>query len=120
MKIILAFAIMAAVAVVYAFWLRGWLRQHPVFKPHYDWIELIEAKLWAKSRTILSARLYWIAGTLIGLHDFVAPILVSSSLDWQSFVPPEYQRLYPLVMIGTGLLFECLRRVTSEPLDGKE
>lgn len=68
----------------------------------------------------LSARLYWIAGILIGLHDFVAPILLSSGLDWQSFAPPEYQRFYPLVMIATGLLFEWLRRVTSEPLDEKE
>lgn len=120
MKIILAFAIMAAVAVIYAFWLRGWLKQHPALKRLYDSIEPIEAKLWARSRTILSARLYWIAGTLIGLHDFAAPILLSSGLDWQSFVPPEYQRFYPIVMIGTGLLFEWLRRVTSEPLDEKE
>lgn len=120
MKTILAFAIMAAVAVIYAFWIRRWLKQHPVFKPYYDWVEPIEAKLWVKSRTVLSARLYWVAGTLIGLHDFVVPIILSSGLDWQSFVPPEYQRFYPLVMIGTGLLFEWLRRVTGEPLSEKE
>ena len=120
MKIIVMFAILAAIAIAYAFWLRGWLKRHPAFKPYYDWIEPIEAKLWAKSRTILSARLYWVAGTLIGLHDFVAPILLSSGLELHAFVPPEYQRLYPLVMIATGLLFEGLRRATSESLDAKE
>jgi hypothetical protein len=120
MKMILALAIAAAVAVVYAFWLRSWLKQHAALKRLYASIEPIEAKLWARSRTILSARLYWIAGALIGLHDFVAPMLLSSGLDWQSFVPPEYQRFYPLVLIGTGLLFEWLRRLTSAPLHEKE
>jgi hypothetical protein len=120
MKIILVFAVPAAVAVIYAFWLRGWLKQHPTFKPYCDWIEAIAATLWARSRTILSARLYWIAGTLIGLHDFVAPILLSSGLEWQAFIPPEYQRLYPLMLIATGLLFEGLRHVTREPLEAKE
>jgi hypothetical protein len=120
MKILLAFAILAAVAVIYAFWLRDWLKQQPALKPYYDWLEPIETKLWARSRTILSARLYWIAGALIGLHDFAAPFLLSGGVEWQSFVPPEYQRFYPLVMVGTGLLFEWLRRVTSEPLDNKE
>lgn len=56
----------------------------------------------------------------MGLHDFVAPILLSSGLEWQSFIPPEYQRFYPLVLIGTGFLFEGLRRITREPLDAKE
>jgi hypothetical protein len=54
------------------------------------------------------------------VHDFVAPILFSSGLEWQAFIPPEYQRFYPLVMIATGLLFEGLRRVTREPLNAKE
>lgn len=120
MKITMAFAFLAALAVIYAFWLRGSVKQHPTFKPYYDWIEPIEANLWAKSRTILSARLYWIAGALLGLHDFIAPILLSSGAEWQSIIPPEYQRFYPLVMIGTGLLFEGLRRITREPLGEKE
>jgi hypothetical protein len=120
MKIILVFAVLAALAAGYAFWLRAWLRKQPAFAPYYDWIDGIAARLWAKSRTILSARLYWIAGTLMGLHDFVVPILLSSGFESQAFVPPEYQRFYPLVMIATGLLFECLRRVTREPLDAKE
>jgi hypothetical protein len=120
MKIILVFAVLAALAAAYAFWLHGWLRQLPALAPYYDWFDGIAAKLWARSRTILSARLYWIAGTLIGLHDFVVPILLSSGFEWQAFVPPEYQRFYPLVMIATGALFEALRRVTREPLDAKE
>jgi hypothetical protein len=120
MKIIVMFTILAAIAIAYAFWLRGWLGQHPAFKPYYDWIDPIAARLWSRSRTILSARLYWIAGTMMGLHDFVVPILLSSGFEWQAFVPPEYQRFYPLVIIATGLLFEGLRHVTREPLDAKE
>lgn len=120
MKIILAFACLAALAIFYAFWLRGWLKQHPAFRAYFDWAESIARKLWAKSRTVLSARLYWIAGIVLGVHDFIAPILFSSGLEWQSFIPPEYQRFYPLVLIATGFLFEGLRRITRESLDAKE
>jgi hypothetical protein len=77
----------------------------------------IEDNLWAKSRTILSARLYWVGGVIIALHDLagaagidVTPITSQIS----NLIPEQYRGLaIALASIVTGLLFEYMRRTTT-------
>jgi hypothetical protein len=87
-------------------------------------INQIEYRLWNNSRTIISARLYWVGGVLVAVHDFIA----QQSADMTPFlseagnlIPEKYR---PLALSGflivTGALFEWLRRVTTQPLEDKK
>ncbi len=115
---IIAIAVLVAVVVVYVFVVRPYIREIPWCDPFFDWIEPIEAALWAKSKTVFAARLVTGAGLLLSIHDFVLPVLLA--VDLQPFVPSRYQPLYPVALAAIGPIFEWLRRVTSEPLAAKE
>jgi hypothetical protein len=71
----------------------------------------------AHSRTILAARLYALAGAIVGIHDQVLPIVSGSGVDWKPLLPPQY---LPLVMIGGAVVFETLRWVTTGPVGRKD
>lgn len=120
-------AVLSLVAV-YVFVLRDKLRAMPAFAPFYAWIEPIEAKLWAKSRTLFLARLVWVPGALLTIHDFLMPAL--GLIDWNpmsaSFllsigIPAQFHAA-TMVAATTALarVFEWLRKVTGQPLDEKE
>jgi hypothetical protein len=111
-------AVLAAIAVAYAFVLRPRLKVCPWFVPFYAWIEPIESWAWDKSRTLLVSRLYLVAGVLLAVHDGLLPIL--GAVDITPFIPEQYQKFYPMALALTGVLFEWLRRVTKEPLADKE
>lgn len=103
----------------YVFWLRPTLREHPWFDPFYDWIEPIEANLWAKSRTIFAARLLTAASLLVSIHDIAGPALMG--IDVNPFIPEAYQQYVPLAGVLIGLVFERLRKITASlPTDGEE
>lgn len=110
--------------VLWAFVLRPFVRDLPIFDPLFDWLEPIERKLWAKSRTILAARLAWVPAALLSIHDTIA----AWALDWTPIlsrlvkqIPEDMQGLAMAAVIGViGLVFERLRRITSEPLSDKE
>lgn len=102
----------------YILFIRGWiLTKWP--DQVGPWLA-IEDNLWAKSRTILGARLYWVGGVIVGLHDLagaagidVTPI--TSQLS--EFIPPAYRGLaLSLGLAMTGVLFEYLRRRTTVPV----
>ncbi len=121
---IIAIAVLIAVVVVYVFVVRPYIREMPWCDPYFDWIEPIEAALWAKSKTVLTARLAWIPSGLLLIHDTVAawaldatPIL-SRAL---SSIPDDVRPLVITAAFGIyGLVVEWLRRVTREPLADKE
>lgn len=71
--------------------------------------------LFAHSRTILVARLYALAGFLVMTHDIVLPFITGADLTPITEKVPNW--VWPLVAIGSGLLFEWLRRITTQSLD---
>lgn len=117
MTLFLTFAILAAIALVYVFVVRPLIRNLPVFVPFFDWIEPIEARLWRKSRTILVARLYEIAGILLAIHDLLMPVVAQLGFDWTALVPYPYSIVVSIGLYITGWLFERLRQVTTAPVE---
>lgn len=75
-------------------------------------------KSWfAYSRTILAARIYALVGGLVTFHDMALPYVTGADLTpITAKVPPV---AWLGLMIGTGILFEWLRRITTEPLSAK-
>lgn len=121
---IIIIAALVAVAILYAFVLRPILREHSWFDPIYDRIEPIEAALWAKSRTVLLARLAWVPSALLLLHDTVAAWAIDATPILSRVfyaVPDDVRPLAITAAVGAyGFVVEWLRRVTSEPLSEKE
>jgi len=108
---------------IYILFVREWLvdRWPDQFK---WWHEQVEDKLWDRSRTILTARLYWVGSIVIALHEFFAQY----GMDWtpitqeiSKLIPEQYRGLALALMLGlTGIAFEWLRRVTTESLTEKK
>lgn len=76
-------------------------------------------------RTQIAASLTaMIGGLLPMLHDFLAPILPYASdvvtylkdLDWREYVSAEKA---PWIILGTGVVFYILRRMTTGPVGTK-
>jgi hypothetical protein len=114
----IAFLSSSLLVLLYVFWLRAMLRCRPRYQPFYDWLEPIEARLCDKSRTILVARLYQLAGILAT----VQAALQESGIDWLSLVPipDEYAKYVGPTIWVTGILFAKLRKITSAPLEQRE
>src|SRR5262245_39925523 len=82
----------------------------------YDWLDPIEAWLFASSRTVLVARL----GNVVAIHDAIAMSPIAS-VDWTPIttllverVPPDYRAFALALMFAAwNTLFEWLRRITS-------
>ncbi len=123
LKIFLLFAV---VAMLYMFVLRPKLKSW--FPGFYAWLDPMVAALWAKSRTLLMARLTWVGGLVSGASA------VTGGVDWTAvahklvaFLPAQYQDLgeallIPVAIATLGGIFEWLRHVTA-PLptaDAKE
>src|SRR5262249_60343102 len=106
--------LLATGAVVVAYALAGPTRRtRRLFKPIYDKLAPLEAALWQKSRTMLFARLYQLAGLLVTVEAAMA----ESGIDWLPLVPiPQQDKIYvgPRLWL-TGTLFAQLRKSTREP-----
>lgn len=124
----LVVAAILAVVSLYVFWLRTILRAMPAFAPFYAWIEPVEALLWAKSRTVFLARLVWVPGALVTLHDFVLPYFgavnwdpVSTKLLLALHIPTDFHAAAMTVFtMALAQAFDRLRHVTVDPLGAKE
>lgn len=117
-------AALVTLVVAYVFILRPILRDLPLLDPLFDRIESFELMLWAKSRTVLVARLAWVPSVLLLLHDTagawaldLTPLLVRLTAG----LPDDLRPLLLTAVTGLyGLVVEWLRRVTIEPLAEKE
>lgn len=102
----------------YILFIRGWMLS--MWPDQVGWWHTIEDNLWAKSRTILGARLYWVAGIVTALHELAAAAGVDVTPvtnQLSEFIPPAYRGLALSVgLAATGVLFEYLRRVTTVPV----
>lgn len=118
-------ALIIFVSWFYILFVREWAvsRWPDHFGPWYK----LEEWLWLNSRQILIARLYWVGGILIGLHETLAqqgfdvtPFLVQI----EEYIPERWRPMLapfiiPVFLGATGVLIEWLRRITTEPLDAK-
>ena len=94
------------------------------FPVTFEKVNRAEAYLWDNSRTILFARLYWVVGIFMTLHDLIA----AAGADWTplvneivQFLPEKYRPLALAAFVfGSGILFEWLRRITTEPLEERK
>lgn len=94
------------------------------FPTLWDYIDPVERWLVDHSRTLIIARLYWIGGIVIAIHDTLA----SYGMDWTPLVnevtnlTPEQFRALALAgfLAATGVAFEWLRRVTRQSLADKK
>ena len=121
MNLLMLCAIVIVLAWLYIWVARPWLANR--YPEVWQVIDKIEAWLIDRSRTLLIARLYWLGGIFIAIHDKLAeygfdvtPLITQVS----DFVPENYRALALAAFLAlTGLAFEWLRRATREPLLGK-
>lgn len=122
-------AVLAALAVGYWAWLQPLLARRPVLAGLVADFRAASGSLRSRAftalrgwRSVLLARLYWIGGITLALHDAVIPAL--AGVDWTplttmvlSFVAEPYRPLLlSLALAVTGALFEWLRRLASGPV----
>lgn len=81
--------------------------------PPVSWWFRVKA-LFAHSKTILVARLYVAAGALVMLHDIALPFVSSTDVTPLTSQLPPWG--VPLIGIGSGVLFEWLRHLTTQSL----
>ncbi len=121
MKFLLPIALIVAVLLVYALWLRDWLKAKPGFARFFEWVEPIELALFRKSPTILFARLKMLSGVvLMGLTQLgtinLEPIMPLVPDKYEGFVRVAFN-LLPLVISAMGMMDEKLRNATTLPIE---
>lgn len=111
------------VAVLWAAFIRPWLRTKPWAAWFFDLIEPVERWLWLKSESIFLARvLQLVGGVLVLLANFdtntldtlmlLAPMLPET---WQAHAQLVV-KLMPLVVNLAGFILEWMRRDVTKPL----
>lgn len=120
--LLIGIGVIVLAIIAYMTFIRPTLAQkHPDL---FTKIDAVEGILINRSRAILASRLYWVGGLVLAFHDGLA----GTGFDWTPFVdqvsqliPTQYRSLaVAIVMVGTGILFEWLRRKTTQPLANKE
>jgi hypothetical protein len=95
---------------------RPLLKAQPVlsdaFKAEASFIDKARAKLvgW---RTRIAARLTVILGLVVGLYDQALPFITGQ--DWSPITAKIPSWVLPVGMVGVGLLFAWLRKITDNP-----
>lgn len=107
---------LTAVIAVHFFIIRPILKTQPAFseafKAEASLIDKARAKLvgW---RTRIAARLTMLAGVFVGFYDQALPIITGQ--DWTPLTAKFPAWALPMGMVGVGLLFAYLRRITDNP-----
>lgn len=121
MKILIGLLIFAAVVMVYALWLRDWLKTQPWAAGFFALIEPIERVLYKKSETILWARLKIVTGVILSVLTYAGTIDLTPLMP---FVPDKYEgivraafNLLPLIISLVGMVDEKLRNQTTLPIE---
>lgn len=121
MKVLLALALIVAFLLVYALWVRDWLKNQTFAQPFFAWVEPIEIVLFRKSPTILFARLKVVTGLMLTYMTSIGDIDLTPVTP---FVPEKYQwlvngaiSLLPLLISVVGWLDEYMRKKTTLPIE---
>jgi hypothetical protein len=105
-----------ALLSVYIYIIRPLLKQQPAlsaaFKAEASFWDQLQAKItgW---RTRIASRLVVIAGMLVGIYDQALPLI--SGQDWTPVTSKLPQWALPVGLVGAGLVFEWLRKITENP-----
>ena len=112
---------LAALLVVYALWLRPWLKTKAWAKPFFAWVEPLEITLFKNSETILFARLKVLTGVLLAVLTYIGTVDLTPLMP---FIPAAWQphaqailNLLPLLISLVGLADERLRYTTTKPVE---
>jgi hypothetical protein len=122
MNLLLWCALIVFLAWAYIFFGRPFLRER--YPKMWSYIDPVEDWLVDRSRTLIVARLYWIGGIVIAIHDTLA----SYGMDWTplvnevtNLIPEQYRALALAGFLAlTGVAFDWLRHVTGESLASKK
>lgn len=117
MALLITFLVIVAIILIYALWLRDWLKQQPWAQGYFDLVEPVERLAFKKSETILWARTLQIIGLLMtflaGLGEFdLSPLL--------AFLPEKWKwvaSMLPLIISVAGSINVKLREQTTLPLE---
>lgn len=108
--------VVIALAAIYWFVIRPLLKQQPALSTAFK----AEASLWDKIqakitgwRTRIASRLVMIGGVIVGLYDNALPLV--SGQDWSPLTAKIPAWALPVGMVGLGLLFAWLRKITDNP-----
>jgi hypothetical protein len=107
---------LAVVIAIHIFIIRPILKSQPAFsdafKAEASFFDKARAKLvgW---RTRIAARLTMLAGFFVGFYDQALPIITGQ--DWTPLTAKIPAWALPVGMVGVGLLFAYLRRITDNP-----
>lgn len=104
--------------LIWALFLRPWLKRHGYIQGFFSTVEPIERRLYKKSETILYARLNQIGGFLL----IVLPAIGAfDPTPYMPFVPEKHRwwvQAVPGVAVSVnGIVCEHLRRTSTKPLD---
>lgn len=117
MKLIFTLAIITALVIVYAVFVRPWLREKAWASWFFRLVEPIELHLWRKSEALLVGRWFQFVGLLSTVHGFLGQI------DWtlMAILTPDWIDPYlpamPLILNILGWVIELLRKDTTKPLE---
>lgn len=120
MLLIILAALVVAI-LLYAVFVREWLKCRPWAAGFFAFIEPIELVLWRKSETILFARLKIVVGLLLAVLTQFGEIDLTPLMP---LVPDQYEaalrvafNLLPLFISIVGWMDEKLRNGTTKPLE---
>lgn len=121
MPLFLLAAVLAALLVVYALWLRPWLKTRPWAAPFYAWVEPLELALFRNSETILFARLKIVVGVTLTVLTEMGTLDITPMMP---LIPEQYRgtaqvafNLLPLLISVVGMADERLRNTTTQPIE---
>ena len=113
---IVAILLLITLALIYVFIVRPILKKQPgmsvAFAAEASFGQKIQAKItgW---KTYIAAWLTTIAGIVIGLYDQILPL--AAGMDWTPITSKLPGWALPVGMVGLGLVFAWLRKVTDNP-----
>ncbi len=122
---LLALALIGGFLLVYAMWLRTWLKTKTWAQGFFAWIEPFELTVFKKSETMLVSRLLELGSLIVGSYDSIA--IFATSYD----MTPITTRLFDFLHVApdlrgvfmAGLVFVLarimafLRKRTTKPLE---
>ncbi|EJN15678.1 hypothetical protein PMI42_00695 [Bradyrhizobium sp. YR681] len=116
---------LVVLALVYALWLRPWLKCQAWASGFFAWIEPIELRLYKKSETILVGRLLEFGGLFVTVYDSAATFVTSLDLTPLTTraldalaIPPDMRGLAVTAFLAfLGRVITWLRAQTTKPLE---
>lgn len=111
---VIAVLLFAALAAIYAFWIRPILQLRPGFRELYKKEESFFAALREKLKGIkqkLSTAVVIIASAAVSGYDFFAPIVSGVDVSGLTSVVPSWA--WPLILIVASALFQFLRNLAD-------